>query len=98
LKQISQICRVSVPYINAARKTSPTKQITKNNLDTKPGTLKEQRVSAQKKKLIAADTNKPIVPETLVELFRRASPDELRECARVVGVAHVWDHMILPLL
>jgi hypothetical protein len=80
LKQISSICRVSVPYINDARKTSPARSITSitmNNLDTTPGTLKEQWVSAQKKKPAAG--TRPIAPETLVELFRRASPAELLE-------------------
>jgi hypothetical protein len=40
----------------------------------------------------------PAKPESLAERFARSTPDEWRECARTIGPAKVWDHMIMPLM
>jgi hypothetical protein len=40
----------------------------------------------------------PAKPESLAELFSRATPAEWRECARTIGPAKIWDHMVMPLL
>jgi hypothetical protein len=58
IKQLSAICRVSVPYIRDARKR----------------------------------------PETLLEHFIRSTPEQWRECARVIGPAIIWDEMVSPLV
>jgi hypothetical protein len=41
---------------------------------------------------------KTVAPETLAERFARATPSERLTCARAVGPAAVWDHMIAPLV
>jgi hypothetical protein len=46
-----------------------------------------------------ADARKPPAkPESLSEHFARSTPDERLECARTIGPAAVWDHMIAPLV
>jgi len=40
----------------------------------------------------------PAKPESLAEHFARSTPDEWRECARTIGPANIWDHMVMPLL
>lgn len=44
------------------------------------------------------DAAKAVAPESLAEHFARATPTEWLECARMVGPAIVWDHMIAPLV
>jgi hypothetical protein len=41
---------------------------------------------------------KAVAPESLVEHFARSTPAEWLECARMVGTAAIWDHMISPLV
>jgi hypothetical protein len=40
----------------------------------------------------------PAKSESLAERFARSTPDEWRECARTIGPAKVWDHMVMPLI
>ena len=61
VRQVSRLCRVSIPYINNVRKPPPA-------------------------------------PESLAQHFARSTPDERRECARIIGPAIVWDAMISPLI
>jgi hypothetical protein len=37
-------------------------------------------------------------PECLAEHFARCTPAEWLECARTVGAAAIWDHMVVPLV
>jgi hypothetical protein len=61
VRQTARLCRVSEPYVVAARKLPPA-------------------------------------PESLAEHLARATSAEWLEAARTVGVAAVWDRMVLPLL
>jgi hypothetical protein len=55
------------------------------------------RVKGRQQKKLAAV--KAVAPEpTLAERFAQATPSERLMCARVVGPAAVWDHMIAPLV
>jgi hypothetical protein len=47
---------------------------------------------------VAAVRRAPAAPESLAEHFVRSTPAEWLEAARAVGVAAVWDRMILPLV
>ena len=57
------------------------------------------RVSVPSYTYYAKAIRKPSpAPETLVELFRHSTPEQLLACARAVGPAVVWDKMIAPLV
>jgi hypothetical protein len=61
VQQAARLCRVSVPYVNDARRPAGG-------------------------------------GESLAHHFERSTPEEWRECARLVGPAVIWDQMLSPLV
>jgi hypothetical protein len=62
------------------------------------GTISELFIRNHKASSMAGINAASAAPESLAERFARAAPTEWLECARMVGPAIVWDHMIAPLV
>ena len=82
VKQCAHLVGVCVPYVTAATVIADDQAAREAVLAGEP----------------IVDVAKAVAPESLAEHFARATPSEWLKCARMVGPAAVWDHMIAPLV
>jgi hypothetical protein len=85
VKQCACLVGVCAPYVTAAVK-----------IVTADGGATRAAVLADDCALLGAAA--AVAPESLAHHFARSTPDEWLKCAREVGPAAVWDHMIAPLV
>ena len=85
IKQCACLVGVCVPYVAAA-----VTIMTADNGAARAAVLAGDET--------ILDVAKAVAPLSLAESFARAAPSEWLACARMVGPAAVWDHMIAPLV
>jgi hypothetical protein len=85
IKQCACLVGVCVPYVAAA-----VTIVTVGNGAARAAVLAGDET--------ILDVAKAVAPLSLAESFARAAPSEWLACARMVGPAAVWDHMVAPLI
>lgn len=83
IRQCAHLAHVCVPYVAAAVAIA-------NDQAARAAVLAGDCTITEAAKAVA--------PESLAEHFARATPSEWLKCARMVGPAAVWDHMVAPLV